>query len=59
MVPRRHVVSIADLSSDEYDDIWKLVRDVLEQLQTQHGVEAFNIGVNDGTGIGISVPSIS
>jgi diadenosine tetraphosphate (Ap4A) HIT family hydrolase len=55
VVPIRHVASLFDLSADELADVWRLVGEVRAALAASHGVNAFNIGVNDGEAAGQTV----
>jgi diadenosine tetraphosphate (Ap4A) HIT family hydrolase len=55
VVPRRHLVSIWDLSAGEYADAFNLVRRVKDLLQEQFEPQGFNIGVNCGAAAGQSV----
>ena len=55
MIPKRHVASIFDLPSDELAALWQevaLVRNLLAKLKP----DGFNVGVNDGTAAGQTVP---
>lgn len=55
VVPRRHLVSIWDLSAGEYADAFNLVRRVKELLQEKFEPQGFNIGANCGAAAGQSV----
>jgi len=55
VVPRRHVTSIFDLSSNEQLHLWSLVESVREHLKVGFRPDGFNIGVNDGEAAGQTV----
>jgi len=55
VVPRRHAVTIWDLSADEFDDCFRLVRAVKPLLQARYSPDGFNVGVNCGEAAGQSV----
>jgi len=55
IVPRRHVLSIWECSSDEYADAFALVLRVKTVLQERFNPDGFNIGVNSGEAAGQSV----
>ena len=55
IVPRRHVVTIWDVTPEEYTDAFNLVRDVKDVLQKQFEPQGFNVGVNCGETAGQSV----
>ena len=55
IVPRRHVISIWEMTSDEYTDAFHLVRTVESVLQAKFHPHGFNVGVNCGESAGQSV----
>ncbi|MBU5638973.1 HIT family protein [Geomonas sp. Red69] len=55
VVPKRHVASFFDISSEEQAALFDLVGKVRELLLEQHAPDAFNIGINDGVAAGQTV----
>jgi len=55
VIPKRHVVSIWEMTTDEYIDAFDLVRQVKDILQRKFEPQGFNIGVNCGEAAGQSV----
>jgi|SRR5450755_2594228 diadenosine tetraphosphate (Ap4A) HIT family hydrolase len=55
VVPKRHVVTVWELSEDEYADTFALVREVKNVLYTLYKPDGFNVGVNSGEAAGQSV----
>ena len=55
ILPRRHVVTIWDLDSTEYDQCFRLVRELQAILASQFSPDGFNVGVNCGEAAGQSV----
>ena len=55
IVPRRHAVTIWEMTPDEYADAFMLVREVKEVLQKKFEPQGFNVGVNCGEAAGQSV----
>ncbi len=55
-MPRRHVVCLFELMTDEFFEIWQLVAQVRSELVNQFHPDAFNIGMNDGAAAGQTVP---
>ena len=51
VVPRRHVARVAELEEAEYDLLFGLVREVVDDVEG----EACNIGVNDGSAAGQTI----
>eukprot|EP00756_Hemistasia_phaeocysticola_P007951 Hpha_TRINITY_DN14446_c0_g3::TRINITY_DN14446_c0_g3_i1::g.157473::m.157473/K01522/FHIT; bis(5'-adenosyl)-triphosphatase len=56
VVPQRCVPRLRDLSAEEYDDLWLLVRRVGEVVTKVHRASGAEFGVQDGNGSGQSVP---
>lgn len=54
--PKRHVLSIFDLNEGEFAALWQMVTGVRAELVRTHRPTAFNIGINDGTAAGQTVP---
>jgi diadenosine tetraphosphate (Ap4A) HIT family hydrolase len=55
VVPRQHVESIYALPAEEHADLWAFVAEVRHFLIAELGVNAFNVGVNDGTAAGQTI----
>ena len=56
IVSRRHVGSIFELTRHECDDVLALLVEARERLQAELSPAAFNVGVNDGSAAGQTVP---
>ncbi len=55
VVPRRHAVTIWEMTAEEYADAFMLVRTVKDVLQEKFEPQGFNVGVNCGEAAGQSV----
>jgi len=55
IVPKRHVVSVFDLSEEELAAVWRLVALVRAQLLDELKPNGFNVGINDGQAAGQTV----
>ena len=55
VIPRRHVLSLWEMTDEEYTDAFNLVRHVKQILQEKFEPQGFNIGVNCGEAAGQSV----
>lgn len=53
--PRRHVMSIYQLSPDEHSALWSMVGKVRALLLKRYSPDGFNIAVNDGTAAGQTI----
>ena len=52
VIPRRHVESMWEMTTEEYTDAFALVRRVKEVLEDRFRPQGFNIGVNSGATAG-------
>ena len=55
VLPLRHVVTIWDLDAGEFDDCFRLVREVKPILEARFKPDGFNVGANCGEAAGQSV----
>jgi diadenosine tetraphosphate (Ap4A) HIT family hydrolase len=55
VIPKRHVASIWEMTTEEYTDAFKLVGKVKDILQQKFGPQGFNVGVNCGKAAGQTV----
>jgi diadenosine tetraphosphate (Ap4A) HIT family hydrolase len=55
VIPKRHVLSIWELTDEEYTDAFNLVRQVKDILQEKFEPQGYNVGVNCGEAAGQSV----
>jgi len=56
LIPKRHVASIFELPPEELAALWAQVATVRKLLAEKYRPDAFNVGVNDGTAAGQTVP---
>lgn len=54
-IPNRHVGSYFDLSPQEHDALFEIVRDQKRVLDLDFSPQAYNIGINDGPAAGQTV----
>jgi diadenosine tetraphosphate (Ap4A) HIT family hydrolase len=55
IIPRRHVASYFELSTDEQNALWQLVNTTKTLLENRYRPDGFNIGINIGETAGQSV----
>jgi diadenosine tetraphosphate (Ap4A) HIT family hydrolase len=55
VIPKRHVDSLWEMTSDEYMDAFALVRQIKDALQDTFNPQGFNVGVNCGHAAGQTV----
>ena len=55
VIPKRHVASIWEMTTEEYMDAFDLVRQVKDVIQKRFEPQGINIGVNCGEAAGQSV----
>ena len=57
-IPRRHVGSFFDLTGEERDAILALLEQAKEGVDAEFHPDGYNIGINDGTAAGQTVPHL-
>ena len=57
IVPRRSVETLAELSSEEHESLWKMVTDATKVLQEVFSPDGINMGLNQGESAGAGVPN--
>ena len=55
VIPRRHVLSLFELSPEDQTSLWLLVADIRKLLAEQLAPDGFNVGLNDGLAAGQTV----
>ena len=55
IIPRRHVISIYQLSPQEQFALWAMVAEVRNLLTQRYAPDGLNIGVNDGPAAGQTI----
>jgi diadenosine tetraphosphate (Ap4A) HIT family hydrolase len=58
IIPRRHVHSFFDLTTAERSAMMDLLVKVQSHVQEEHNPAGFNIGINDGSAAGQTVPHV-
>jgi diadenosine tetraphosphate (Ap4A) HIT family hydrolase len=56
VAPKRHVAGLFDLPDEEQAALWRLVALVRGKLASELRPDGFNVGLNDGTAAGQTVP---
>lgn len=55
VVPKRHVMTIFEMSLDEYTDCFRLVLPLKDLLSARYSPDGYNVGANCGKAAGQSV----
>lgn len=58
IIPKRHVNSFFELTDDERVDIFSSLNEVKQGLDYELHPDGYNIGINDGTAAGQTVPHL-
>jgi len=58
IIPKRHVGSFFDLSSDEREDLMSLLATAKANVEAEFKPDSYNIGINDGPAAGQTVPHL-
>lgn len=55
IIPKRHITSYFDLTSQELEDVMNLLGNTKKLLTQNYAPDAFNVGINDGPAAGQTV----
>lgn len=55
IIPKRHIASLFDATSDEREALYDLLAQVKIELQEKYNPDGFNIGINEGAAAGQTV----
>lgn len=55
IIPRRHIASLFDATSDEREALLELLAQVKIEIQEKYKPDGFNIGINEGAAAGQTV----
>lgn len=58
VIPKKHVSSIQELSSDEIRSLFSTVKIVSQKIKQYYGGTGFNVAFNDGSDAGQTVPHL-
>ncbi|MDZ7813951.1 MAG: HIT family protein [Ideonella sp.] len=58
IIPRRHVGSFFELKADERQGLMALLDQAHEELDSSHAPQGYNVGINDGSAAGQTVPHL-
>lgn len=58
IIPKRHIGSFFELTSDERSALLVLLDHAKAELQQSHQPQGYNIGINDGPAAGQTVPHL-
>jgi len=58
IIPRRHVASFFEITDTERTDLMSLLAAARDDLERQFHPAGYNVGINDGTAAGQTVPHL-
>lgn len=58
IIPRRHIGSFFELTTEERNALMALLDQARNELQSSHQPQGYNIGINDGPAAGQTVPHL-
>jgi ATP adenylyltransferase len=56
VLPARHCGDLTELSDDEYFEMHKLIRKIIEIIKKEYNIKGLNIGLNMGSVAGAGIP---
>lgn len=58
IIPKRHIASFFEATTDEREELLNLLDRAKEKLITDFSPDGFNIGINDGSAAGQTIPHL-
>ena len=56
VIPLREVEALTDLTPQEYEELWQLVKKTVQSLEKAYGPDGINVGLNQGQAAGAGIP---
>ena len=56
VIPLREVEALTDLTPQEYEELWQLVKKTVQSLEEAYAPDGINVGLNQGTAAGAGIP---
>jgi len=58
IVPKEHINSFFDISSDQLNQIYSLLKEAKEIVQNKYNPDGYNIGINENESAGRTIPHL-
>jgi len=56
VIPFREVETLTDLTPQEHEELWQLVRTTVQSLEEAYNPDGINVGLNQGQAAGAGIP---
>ena len=56
VIPLREVEALTDLTPQEYEELWQLVKKTVQSLEKAYHPDGINVGLNQGKAAGAGIP---
>jgi len=56
VIPFREVETLTDLTPQEHEELWQLVKKAVQSLEEAYGPDGINVGLNQGKAAGAGIP---
>jgi len=56
IIPLREVEALTDLTPQEYEELWQLVKKTVQSLEEAYHPDGINVGLNQGKAAGAGIP---
>ena len=56
IIPLREVEALTDLTPQEYEELWQLVKKTVQSLEEAYAPDGINVGLNQGQAAGAGIP---
>ena len=56
VIPFREAETLTDLTTQEHEELWQLVRTTVQSLEEAYNPDGINVGLNQGQAAGAGIP---
>ncbi len=58
IIPLRHIQHLTLLTRAEFNDLYTVIQEMIEQIKEKYGADGYNLGINDGEAAGQTIPHL-
>ena len=58
IIPLRHIQHLTLLTRTEFNDLYNVIQEMVEQIKENYGADEYNLGINDGEAAGQTIPHL-
>src|SRR5438552_14470749 len=58
IIPLRNIQHLTLLTRTEFNDLYNVIQEMVEQIKENYGADEYNLGINDGEAAGQTIPHL-